>query len=424
MVRASVFALVALMGAWSPFAVMGRKVYPTQTPHEVPWVAVWLSALFVVVLCGGLAWRVAREAFPPEGTAVFPVLPVGNLTVVDVLVSPVALLLLLSLGLMPRMWAEPLRGGDGLLLFIIVPMAAALLLWRPTYHVAPGQPIVRWLAGPWLPWKKVLPLRPTLTWRDFWAGRPRRQIGWSLHAVMGRYEFFLDMVPLEASDELKERVEREWSEFFSRVKVGTAEEVAAAFANDKPVKPWHLLAAIFGLPATPLAVAFCFQKHYDGTSMGVALLAVTVVGGLSLWFLSRFLSEKVLTAAIAVLAAVSIAGVLSGRSAAQAAALSNRLGYQIADVCDGKPATVAPSASEPVRFAYQDGGRHRATAPEGSEWTAMPRAVGCIAWSRGEPPVATVTLRASATAEVLTTRTFGAGTNLDAMAAELQASVR
>ncbi len=429
--RAGVFVLVGLMGAWSPFAVMAEEA---RRASEMPrpgafWPAVWLTALFVVVLCGVMAWRIAREAFPPAGTTVFPVMPVANVTIVDVLVSPVALLLMLMLGLMPRMWANPMggfgpRAMDVMMLLIIVPMGAALLLWRPSYHVARGQPVVRFPAGAWLPWTKVLPMRPRLVWRDFWAGKPRRQIGWALYAEMGRFEIFLELVDLNAQQELKDQVHAEWEAFFSQVKEGTREEIAAALANDKPVKPWHIMAAIFGLPATPLALTACFQRHYDGTSMGVALLAVTVAGGLALWFLSRFVSEKALTGLIAVLAAVSIAGVLTGRRDAQAQALSNRVGYQIVDVCGGKPGREPVSATEPMRFAFADGSRYQLSSLEDTRLTGMPRAVGCIVWSRGADVSATVTVRSSATAEVLATRTFPAGTRLDAMASALADSVR
>jgi hypothetical protein len=434
LVRASVFGLVGLMGAWSPFAVMAseaRRASEVAGALARPaafWPAVWVSALFVVVLCGAMAWRIAREAFPPQGTTVFQVVPVQNVTVVDVVVAPVALLLMLVLGLFPRMWVDPmggfgLRAMDVMQLFVIAPMGAALLLWRPSYHVANGQPIVRYPAGAWLPWKKLLPMRPKLEWRDFWANKPPRQIGWGLHAVMGRFELFLELVDLNASQELKDRVQSEWTAFFAGVKQGTPEEIAAALANDKPVKPWHLMAAMFGLPATPLAVTACFQKHYDAASMGIALLLVTVAGGLALWFLSRFVSEKVLTGLIALLAAISITGVLTGRNNAQASALSNRLGYQITDVCDGKPAREPTSPSEPLRFAYAEGSRYRLSSADDTLLTGMPRAVGCLGWSRGQNVTATVTLRSSATGEVLTTRTFPEGTRLDAMASELSGSL-
>jgi len=431
LVRASAFGLVGLMGAWSPFAVMaeGARLSSNGTPRAVLWPAVWLTALFVVALFGVMAWRIAREAFPPPGTTVFPVMPVANITIVDVLVSPFAVLLMLPLGLFPRVWANPIgdvgsRAMEAMVMLIIVLMGAALLLWRPTYHVTRGQPVVRFPAGAWLPWKKVLPMRPRLAGRDFWPGKPRRQIGWALHAGMGRFEIFLELVDLNAKQELKDRVQAEWGDFFSHVEQGSPDEIAAALANDKPVKPWHILAALFGLPATPLAVGACFQRHYDNTSMGIALLAVTVAGGLALWFLSRFMSEKALTGLIALLAAVSIAGVLTGRKNAQASALSNRLGYQITDVCDGKPAREPTSPSEPLRFAFADGGRYRLSMADETLLTGMPRAVGCIVWSRGQDVTATVTLRSSATAEVITTRTFPAGTKLDAMASALEASVR
>lgn len=429
--RASAFGFVGLMGAWGPFAVMAEEARRSTSgmPRAVLWPAVWLTALFVVVLFGVMAWRVAREAFPPQGTTVFPVLPVANVTIVDVLVSPIAVLLMMPLGLFPRVWANPIgdfgqRATEAMLMLIIVLMGAALLLWRPTYHVTRGQPVVRFPAGAWLPWKKELPLRPKLAWRDFWAGKPRRQIGWALYAEAGRFEIFLELVDLNAAKDLKDRVQAEWGDFFSQVKQGSADEISAALANDKPVKPWHIMAALFGLPGTPLAVGACFQRHYDGTSMGVALLAVTVAGGLALWFLSRFVSEKALTGLIAVLAAISIAGVLTGRKNAQAAALSNRLGYQITDVCQGKTGREPVSATEPLRFAVEESGRFRLSVPDDLHLTGMPRAVGCIVWSRGQDVTATLTLRSSATGEVLTTRTFPAGTKLDTMANELAPSMR
>ena len=342
--RASVFGVIALMGAYGPFAVMAdeaRREHAARPPEF--WPVVWLSAAFVFGLCGYLAFRIAREAFPPKDTHVFPVLPVGNITVVDVVVSPVALLLLLLLGLFPRMWVNPmggfgLREMDMMQLLIIAPMGAALLLWRPSYHVTRGAPIVRYPAGAWLPWKKVLPLRPKLEWRDYWSGKPRRQIGWGLYAVMGRFELFLELVELSATQQLMDQVRAEWADFFSTVKEGTPQEIEAALAPDKPVKPWHLMAAMFGLPGTPLALAACFQPHYDNASMGIALLFVTVVGGLALWFLSRFVSQTGLSVLVALLAAAAFTGVLTGRKKAEARALSSRVSYQVADVCLGRPA--------------------------------------------------------------------------------------
>lgn len=429
LVRASVFVVLALIALRSPIAA-SEEVRRLGEGRAVAWPAVWLVTLVIVALFGFMAWRIVREAFPPADTRVFPVLPVANITIVDVLVAPFAWLMMLSLALFPqalaRSWGE-FRGSELLVMLIIVPMGAALVLWRPSYHVTRGQPLVRYPAGAWLPWRKVLPIRPRLVWRDFWAGKPRRQIGWGLYAVMGRFEIFLELVDLESAEQLKDTVRAEWAEFFSAVKEGTPEEIAAALdtTNDKPVKPWHIMAAMFGLPATPLAVVSCFQKHWDNVSMGVTLLAAIVAGGLAIWFLSRFVSEKTVTGLMAVLVAVSVAGVLYGRREGMAEAVSHRVGYQIEDVCEGKPSAEPLSAEEPVRFASSDGPGYKRSAPDGTRFGGMPRAVGCIIWSgAGNDASATVTLRSSRTAEFIATRSFPPGTSLDAMAKELATSFR
>ena len=128
-------------------------------------------------------------------------------------------------------------------------------------------------------------------------------------------------------------------------------------------------------------------------------------------------------------AAAAFTGVLTGRKKAEARALSTRVSYQIADVCLGKPATEPTVGSEPLRFAWANGSRYQLSQANDDELLdGLPRAVGCIVWSRDEQPVATVTLRDARTAEIITTRTFpseidGVRTTIEVMSKALSASV-
>ena len=391
LLRASVFAGIGLFAIKQPFNVMETLArYPRGTPPGWFWPAVWGSMVLVVALCGTLAWRVAREAFPPRGTLVFPVIPEPRLTIIDVCTAPFAALFLLVLGLLPNMFVLPVNGFgvremDVLQLLIIVPMGALLILWRPTFHVTKGEPLVRYPMGGWLPWKKVLPMAPKFEWRDFWTGKqPRRHVGWSLHAnIGGRFEFELDFVDLNATRDVMNDVEAQWREVFGVMHVGTPEQQRAAVANDKPVKPWHILAAIFGLPGLALSLGAVNQKHYDNTSLGVTVLMVLGTGALALWFASRFVSTTVISVLAAVLAVAAIGGGLRGRQRAEAAASSNRIRSELSDVCKGKAAQHAAEPDAPeYHWAAEDSQRWTLLKGlDGSDQVAMPKKMMCLRYS-------------------------------------------
>lgn len=388
LLRAAVFAGIALFSIKQPFNVMQELAkYPRGAPPAWFWPAVWGSMVLVVALCGTLAWRIAREAFPPKGTYVFPVIPEPRLTIIDVCTAPFAGLFLLILGLLPNMFVLPITGFgmrqmDVMQLVLMVPMGALLILWRPTYHVTDGQPLLRYPMGAWLPWVKRLPIMPKFEWREFFAGRPRRLIGWSMHATIGRFEMELDFVDLSATREQKSAVEARWGDVFSGIAVGTPEEQRAALADDKPVKPWHMMAAMVGIPVLVLGFGAAGQKHYDNTSVGLGVLVVLFGGASTLWFASRFVSEKVISVVALVLAVAAIGVSIRGRQRGEASALSNRIRYELQDVCDGKAAR-HPALADAPEFAWAsaDGSRWKLLGDE-DDLVAMPRKMLCLRHSK------------------------------------------
>lgn len=351
LIRAAVFAGIALFSIAQPFNVMQDV---KRTPPMWFWPAVWGSMLFVVALCGTLAFRIAREGFPPKGTLVFPVIPEPRITLIDICVAPFAGLFLLTLGLLPTMFNSgsndyAARGDHVMQMLVAVAMGGFMLLWRPTFHVTKGEPIVRYPMGAWLPWKKALPIIPKLEWRDYYAGKsPRRQVGWSLHAdIAGRHEFEIDFVPLDATREEMSRIEGEWRDAFGGIEVGTPEQQRAAVANDKPVMPWHMLAAMLGIPMLLIGLGASFQKFYNNVDMVIPLLIVLIGGALTLWFASRFFTDNVISILALVLAAASFGGVIRGRNRAEASVLSGHIARELKAVCDGKPAQHAAEADAP-----------------------------------------------------------------------------
>ncbi|HEY4180871.1 MAG TPA: hypothetical protein VGM90_28700 [Kofleriaceae bacterium] len=109
------------------------------------------------------------------------------------------------------------------------------------------------------------------------------------------------------------------------------------------VKPWHILAAMFGVPALALGLG---GEPY-GAGMGVVL---PVVGALMVgWLLWQFLPKVGVGALIVAVGAIGTIR-LSRHNAAEREEIRNRgRTYAMAGICDGKAMTLAPGKRAKIR---------------------------------------------------------------------------
>lgn len=354
------------------------------------------SAVFAV--CAVLAWRVAMEAFPPKGTLYLP--SIWTITSIDLFVTPITVGLMLSV--------IDLRVRD---LPFLLGFASPLLLWRPMWSFTRGQPIIRFPAGPWLPWKQEFPIKPSFKWVDSWRGtKPRKHIGWQLVASFGDFKLELEFVALDTPQLSRDAVVALWVEKLDTRVVGDA-ATQAAVLNRKSVKPWHLVAGVVGMPGllSLLIETFRSANLREGPELGMTALVLLGTAGLSLWFISRFVSMTVL-AVLSVLLAM-ICGVVCATSLVEGKRNADDL--QLRYVCEGR----GLQGNEPgqgVRWFTHAGYGFEAVREEHSP--GLPKYVACQRFSNSaqEKPYRVdcsrtsveVTVRRVATAEVVFTRTL------------------
>ena len=260
LVRSAAFALSALL------------VLVLATAHSTG--GKLLVSIAFAALYAFIAVRLYGEASPARDTLVIPAQRLSAL--LEASIAWIGVLFLLS--------ATDPRGETPT--FVLA--GAVLLLWRPSYQLPSGQPLRRYPMGPWLPWSVACTMPLELGWSEHRARRPPRDLlAYGLEAQVNGWQLDLERASVSSTAEDRETLALQWRE-----RLVAALPQASAAGPRSTIKPWHMLAAMFGLPGVVLALGLGIGP---GEEAGAAFstVAFPLTGALAFWFLSRILPRRV-----------------------------------------------------------------------------------------------------------------------------------